>query len=374
MRRPQTIQIVEMEIVSVDAQGIFAAPLDSPTDITAFWHRVKPLSSFPVGEGGGGMHANPTVGDKCTVMIVNMGNQAQAYILGYQTLKDVSTRGYGGAARKDHMLEGDVYWLSKVGMSIWMSVTGAIHIMADAWSRVSFSMVNQEVRGWFRNAHILMKGGKISWTSNRVTKASLYERVINDKEESSADYDADTPFPFVPVTSGTIYANKQIERIGFIGSGLPFKRTEIRGGATLAGELPPSVQVENVLTPGGAEYEHTFSGIMGFSAIKVFESESLVKILAQNNGFSCDINITAAGIRIQHTGDTTIAASGNVFIGGEGNEQPLATREFVESIHKMHTHMDSNGGITGQPLNNAEIFDPVERDVANHFTYTTKVE
>lgn len=63
------------------------------------------------------------------------------------------------------------------------------------------------------------------------------------------------------------------------------------------------------------------------------------------------ITITADGLVTVNGSDKVVVNATDVFLGGEGGAQPLATKSFVQSQYNTHTHLSSAPGTpTGPPI------------------------
>lgn len=353
----ENTRILDMQIASVDPKAwrFKVAPvgmIGSPERHVA----AKLLSSTPVGRDGSGMFAVPSIGDPCAVMMVG----SRAYILGFYMYHGES--GSGGLLPKSGMEEGDIALLSHVGTMIKISMRGGLHLIADSWSRLMLGLTNQEIRGWFRNAYIRMRGGRIDWETSKEDGSARYTSVIADRFEHDLDYDGRSE-PTASST-GNDYVNKVIHKVG---AGPALDVIDRRGGAVVGDTLPTRRHVEEYMVTEGPEVRSVYSNDAGRVVVTVLDVGDDKYRLEFSSGEVpyCTIRVTENDLTISHTGD--------IFVGGEGQEQQLATRAFVEDIFFTHTHLDSNLAPTSGP-NNVTLTLPESRDSSNHLTYGTKVE
>lgn len=396
MMRQELLTIFANVVSVVPAQGIIKVrPSDAP-DFDDFDMNAIPLSQSPVGNTGGGAYQWPNVGDMCTVLLCRKRTKdgafvgQQAYILGYHAPMSDSTRGYTGQTNFGNAEEGDKLWTIRTGQAIWMSVQGFMHFIANTWSRLWLGVNNNEIRGWFANTFWFTKGGRISWTHNLTTNRSKYHRVVADRFEQETDYDGDLSMPIAPLAPNVGYTNKVINTITYANSGLPFEKTEYRVGASETDTLPPIILREQIATPGDYAIKKEMYNLTDYISLEVLNSANsdqirlnLVPASGSTSTYGCSLLIGRDRLILAHTGDLVVSGTGNISvisnadinIGGEGQEQALATRAFVRDIFMTHTHMGADGAPTTEPLNFSQVItDPTDDDVTNHVTYTTKVE
>ena len=357
--------IQEMEIASIDtASWMFYVCKPGRQNNPEYFIPAKYLNPVPVGKDGSGLFAPPEVGDTCTVLITE---QQQAYILGYNVGVNRITGGTGGMAFKEGLQTGDLLHINKIGMIIKSSIMGAFHFIVDSWARLMIGRTNQEIRGFFRNIYWRARGGRIEWETSTEQDVSQYLAVYSDKFEEEGNSDArgepQVPLPVYADEETPVYANKVIEKVGAWSEGL--KITDIRGGAVDAGVIPPRRHIYKHMVPDGAELDIMYSGLAGGMSVKVLEGDDAINIVADDY---FTLSIGTGGVTMYSTGDMNLVVEGNMVLGGEGEEQQLVTKKFVEEIFANHTHMGNSGAPTGVPLNAGSITDPVSRDSNNHFT------
>jgi len=374
----QNLIIREMEVLEVDAANviIYVRPVSGPDNIPGYKYKARPLSSTPMGADGSGEFAFPTVGDHCVCMIVN----GVAYILGYANLLD-STGSFSGSVTKDGVLEGDKFMFNRSGVSIWMSIRGAIHFVADTYAKITMSQPSQELLAWFRNLDISMLGGKILWTTNKATNRSKLTTILSDREEEPTIADGLLAAPIAP-GEGLTYANKEITQVGYLGSGLPFKSHEIRAGANAPNMMPNIfVKDEYALANGLAHSKKIYnaSDTLSIEVIDPTQTDQ-IRVNLVNSGiggipYTFSLLVGRDRVVLSHTGNIVLSGMGNIYIGGEGSEQPLVTKQFVTEIFATHTHMGADGAPTTEPLNLSSLnTQPTSEENINHVTYTTLAE
>jgi hypothetical protein len=83
----------------------------------------------------------------------------------------------------------------------------------------------------------------------------------------------------------------------------------------------------------------------------------------------CVITIDSSGnVKIK----TTDGA--NIFLGGQGKEQPLVTKSWVDQAFSTHIHPTTSPGAPTMPPSPDLTRPPTSDNPAGHFTYTTKAE
>lgn len=357
------IRIEDMEVAEVDLSGwkIRVGPISSPKT-KALQYNAKLLSPVPQGDDGSGMFPAPKVGDLCTVLI----RGTEAFILGFRPAGNFYTTGYSGANRKIGMEEGDLLWMNRIGMVFKASMRGSFHWITSSWSKIMIGRTNQELRGWFRNVLWRMRGGKIEWNEDR------YLSVRSDKFEEDINDDSSEDSPRAPIagTPGNplpTYANKEIQKFGFDSA---LSSRELRGGAEEPGDMPNRIHKREEQLSNGTEVVETIQGPNGTVKLTMLQSGDKYRLEflpAEGPPLPyCVVRITEEGMNIAH--------NGYISIGGQGQEQQLVTKQFVEDIFVNHTHLGNNGAPTSAPLNVSDIVDPELRDSENHFTKDTKAE
>jgi hypothetical protein len=390
------VRIEEMEIVSINPTnwkirvGILGA-----ASMAEYQYTAVLLSPIPQGEDGSGLFAVPKIGDSCTVLLSTTGGRTVAYILGFRAYPNQATGGSGGVEPKTGLEQGDTLLMNRIGMIFKMGIRGGFHFIADSWAKLMIGVTNQEIRGWFRNAYFRARGGRVEWETSRETEASQYMSVITDKFEHDRNSDARVaeavaPIATLPGGETPVYANKEIRKVGSWGENVPFSTRELRAGARISGDLPNRLHKTEEVIPDGPEKRTMLSGPNGSMVFTYLDEEAKFKGEIYNettaaSGLSspyCTFLVNPYSLSVSHTGDMSVhcggdvlmAASGAVTIGGDGEEQQLVTKTFVEEIYMMHNHMGNNGAPTSMPLNNAEIVEPASRDEDNHFTKDTTAE
>lgn len=384
------MRIEEMEIAAVDtiAWRIRVGPLNSP-QTKELQYNARLLSPIPQGEDGSGLFAVPKVGDSCTVMLYTEGKRTDAYILGYRSYPNQNTGGAGGVEYKEGMEQGDIVLVNRIGMLFKSSIRGGFHWVVDSWAKLMIGMTNQELRGWFRNLYMRTRGGRVEWETEKENETSQYLSVVGDKFELDTNSDARVAEPYLPAPlqagfAAPVYANKEITKIGTWSASAPFKQVEIRAGAKNSGELPNRRHISKYVVPDGPEVHHLYSGVLGVVEMKVLDGEEKLRLDILGGGGTPHFSLIITGdtMHMVNTGDITVStdgivnieAAGSIRLGGDGEEQQLVTKKFVEDIFMTHTHIGNNGAPTSVPLNIAEIVNPASRDAANHFTKDTVAE
>lgn len=316
------------------------------------------VSGTPLSLDGTGMHALPRVGDPCLVLIKENGD---AYILGYFMYSNTRYGGCGGVLPKEGMEPGAINWTTGTGGFFRTVLNGSWHWGVDIWSKLYLGMFNQEIRGWFRNVGFRVKGGHFFWESNKDGETK-YTSSITRSFEDDINNDMLDDVPRAPVAveeNGVVpeYVDKVIRKIAH--KDKPFVIDEIR--------TADKVFKKQHLVPAGADLDIELKAPGRTVTIKVLDNNyvSISCASGESEAF-CTLGITEDSITIGHTGE--------ILLGGEGEEQQLVTKKFVEDIFMTHTHLGNNGAPTSAPLNVGEILIPVSRAGFNHFTLDTKAE
>lgn len=357
------IRIEDMEVAEVDPVSwkIRVGPLHSPLT-KSLQYNAKMLSPVPLSSDGSGLFAVPKQGDLCTVLI----RGTEAFILGFRPAGNFFTTGYGGARNKVGLEEGDVSLISRIGLIFKSSIRGSFHFIADTWSRLMISRSNKEIRGWFSNLRWRQKGGRVEWTESQYisVKTDKFEDDIND---DSREQDPALPLPTSTLNPEPIYANKEINKFGYANA---MVSRELRGGAEEAGELPNRIHKKEEMLDNGTEVVETISGPNGTIKITMLQSNDKYRLeFLRAEGPPIPYCVLRIG-----EDSVILAHSGEIRLGGQGEEQQLVTKKFVEEIFENHKHMGNNGAPTSTPLNNWQITNPVLRDDNNHFTKDTVAE
>ncbi len=353
--------IEEMRIAAVDPSS-WRFRVGYPADYNIRNFDAMYVSGTSISEEGAGMIALPNVGDPCLVLIKPGGYK---YILGYFRYPNTVTKGNGGSLGQSGIDPSCISWTTRVGGFFRATLSGTWHWGVNSWAKLYLGAYNQELRSWFRNVYIRMKGGKLYWEQDKdgnskytssFTKGFEYD--INDDSQLDAYKAPVAPNIETPVPA---YQDKVIKKINHTGKA--FVIDEVR--------TSDKSYKKQHLVPEGADLDIELKDTGRTVTLKVLDDNYLSITCASvvpegPPEVFCTLTITEDNITVAHTGE--------LLLGGAGEEQQLVTKSFVTEIFNTHQHVGNNGAPTGFPLNVGSIVDPTSRSSSAHFTKDVKGE
>lgn len=340
----------------------------------------RTLSPTPY-EGGAGIKSAPVAPVDTQCLIAEYGQRR--YILGFCSPHGIVAHGDIKPVRDVN--PGDIFLTHSTPSRLGILAEGTIIATAAKWAKVALNPITQQFTATIRNLRINLYSAILEFFADESNKKSTARitmgKWINPKGLPLNPPDgtpAVIPDNFT-LRAGTLDDSHIIElsvNQKYVGD------TPQHTSSTLLGKQNDGTYLSHSSTTGAP-------GDTTDLSVSAKDDGTLHSTLSNANGNVVDTMVDTKGTtayRITVNGKTaiSISQSGDVQIttpdgaaikfGGQGNEQALATKSFVEQIYKQHTHTNGNaGGPTGPPL--TPVIPPVTKDdSSNAFTFTTQAE
>jgi hypothetical protein len=245
---------------------------------------------------------------------------------------------------------------------------------------MALNPLTQKLTAFFGNIRIDIFTGIMEYIFSKKTKRA-YFRITASKglvDEQEAVTDPTGRDNFI-VRAGTLEEDEHIIEVKVNQDIKSAKATPIHSSLTRIGKQKDGTYFQHSSQTGESQEQQVYLAAKNDSTVKAsFKNrEKHIDLLLNVNeepAATLSVNGDKAIVTIKHTGDVEIKTTDGAFIklGGQGKEQQLVTKSFVEQVFVQHIHGSSNGPTT-PPISPVAIDLGVDSSTG-HYTFTTKAE
>jgi len=358
--------------------------MDTETGVPA-----RLLNPIPT-EDGGGVKSAPVIPRDSQCLVLKDGYRY--YILGFLQPKGIVA---GGASKPSLPIgTGETFLTHSTRSKVGIITNGSIVLLAQRWAQAVINPISKQFTAFFKNIRLNLWSAIVEYMYDSDANGGTFtiaatkypQTPINDPAGKNT---SDTPDRFVlkagrlddehiielEITQkfdgpGETNAHKSLTKIGTHkreGSANYFSHDSSRGKVGAETKLLLEATDDSKLH-------------MKFKKESVNKNIDVIYDVAGDTALTMQVNDASksgkgAMIIILHDGTVKIQTSDNakINLGGQGFEQPIVTKTWVDNFFAHHMHTNGNQGTpTGPPI--AITPDPRADSAAGPYTFTTLAE
>lgn len=335
------------------------------------------LSSTPFGDGAG-TKAVPVYPQGTPCLLYQYG--MLYYILGFTSMRGPMLHDSPMPVRPT--LEGEVLTHHASGANTGFNATGSWTAWVSDVVNMVLNPARQQLTVYAKNMFVNWYTGFMSYMYDLAKGTGLFKFQIQKELDLSAKDRSSKMKDKVLLQVGALDEDHMIDfklsqaydlarvadfevtgKLGEQSDGTFLDIQMIKGGTV------PTLTYELNANTNGKTKVHMEAGAPDKSTDVLLDPGGSVPISIVVNKDKCEITVGADGTITLKTTD-----GANILLGGQGKEQQLVTKKWVEQVYKSHVHLNGNNGApTGKILVDNTI-DVGADSKTGHFTFTTKAE
>ena len=335
------------------------------------------LSPIPVSDGGG-TKAVPAIPVDTPCLIHKVGNYY--YILGFLTPQ--------GAVSHDDPLPtrsieaGESYNKHHTGSLYGVNKKGAFSSWVASFVNFVLDPVAEQFTAMFKNMVIHWYAGMVQYKFDSKKNTSTLQLFLNKEFDSSMADGTKLPRDMIAVSAGYTGEDEHMIDAVIRQDIQPTYEADYEATAKIGKQTDGTfLALESKKGITGAQVTHSIKANVdgSFEALiknKIDANAVKLTIASDTPNVELDVADGKAIVTIDNLGNVTIktADGANIKLGGQGKEQQLVTKTWVEQVFANHIHPNGNQGAPTAPPNPNNTIDIGTDSASGHFTYTTKAE